>query len=287
MAKRLDLANRPRHVMLAHMAFIGDDPDLIDARAPRRWRLRPLVRAVLDLVLPPLCPVCSSRVLEPASLCPDCWQDLAFIERPFCDKTATPFETDLGPGALSAEAHQHPPPWQRARAAVLYGRVAGALVKSLKYGDRHEVARLMARLMTRAGRDVLDAADIVVPVPLHRARLWSRRFNQAAVLAGLVGKAAGKPVVMDLLVRRKATPQQVGLDRDKRARNMVGAFAVPSHLAPRLKGRRVLLVDDVYTSGATLAAATRVLKRGGAASVDVLVFARVTERIAADAAEPI
>jgi ComF family protein len=262
--------------------FIGDDPELVAAEAAprRRLRLGAWWRAGLDLLLPPLCPTCSARVLDPSSLCPACWRSLDVIERPFCDKTATPFELDPGPGALSPEAHQFPPPWGRARAAALYEGAAPKLVQALKYGDRHEVAPLLARLMRRAGADVLAEADLLVPVPMHRWRLWTRRFNQAALLANHLGRTAERPVAHGALVRRKATPQQVGLTREQRARNMAGAFAVPAKRRALVEGRRVVLVDDVYTSGATLAAATRVLKRAGAAEVDVLVFARVAERIA-------
>lgn len=236
---------------------------------------------LVDLVMPPLCASCRIRVTDAASICPACWSTLRFIERPFCDKMATPFVIDPGPGVLSSEAHHRPPRWDRARAAVLYGGVAAKLVHALKYSDRHEVAPLLARLMARAGADILAAADLLVPVPLHRWRLLSRGFNQAALLAQRIGRLTDRPWSMDTLIRRKDTPQQVGLTREARARNMVGAFAVPTRRKGRIAGKRLVLVDDVFTSGATLQAAARVLKRAGAANVDILVFARVAEVIAA------
>lgn len=237
-------------------------------------------RAAIDLVMPPRCPTCGVRVAEPATLCAACWATMPFIVRPFCEKTATPFAFDAGPGTVAPEALQHPVPWTRARAAVRYDGAAAKLVQLLKYSDRHEVVPLMARVMVQAGSDVVRDADLIVPVPLHPRRLWMRRFNQAALLARAIGTRAGKPVAVDVLRRRKSTPPQVGLLREQRARNMVGAFAVPAGKRPTLAGRRVVLVDDVYTSGATLAAATRVLWRAGAGEVDVLVFARVTDVIA-------
>lgn len=238
-------------------------------------------RMIIDLVMPPLCASCRIRVTDAASICPACWSTLSFIERPFCDKTATPFVIDPGPGVLSSEAHHRPPRWNRARAAVLYGGVAARLVHALKYSDRHEVAPLLARLMARAGADILSEADLLVPVPLHRWRLLSRGFNQAALLTERIGRLAGRPWAMDALLRRKDTPQQVGLTREARARNMAGAFAVPAARKSRISNRRIVLIDDVFTSGATLQAATRALKRAGAANVDILVFARVAEVIAA------
>jgi ComF family protein len=269
----------PQRRWRASRWIVDDEADLGSAARgrpdPRRW-----LRAALDLIVPPRCAACGVRVVEPSSLCGACWATLAFVERPFCEKTATPFTVDPGPGVLSPEALAADPPWERARAAALYVGAAPDLVRALKYGDRHEVAPLMARLMARAGRDVLAEADLIVPVPLHRWRLLQRRFNQAALVALALARSSGKPCRTDLLARRKPTPPQVGLGRDARARNVAGAFAVRAAKAEALAGRRVVLVDDVYTSGATLAAATRVLKRAGAARVDVLVFARVTDAIA-------
>lgn len=273
------------------MAWIGDDPGLEEAPPRRRMRdvAARLLRQAVDAVLPPLCPACGTHVGEPATLCPACWSDLAFISRPFCEKTATPFSVDLGPGTLSPEASQLDPPWERARAAVLYGPTASRLVQALKYHDRHEVAPLMGRQMARAGADILAEADLVVPVPLHWRRQVARRFNQAELLARAVVRATpnAPPVAPDLLVRRKSTPRQVGLGKTQRAANMVGAFALRESDRHRVAGRRVVLVDDVFTSGATLVAAARVLKRAGAAAVDVLVFARAVETIATDAGDPI
>jgi len=274
------LARKGDRAETSRMAHVEDDPDLVEARPRMRFSLGRLVRAGIDLVLPPLCPGCGARVADPSSLCPSCWADLPAISRPFCERTAIPFEIDPGPGTVAPEAIQRPPVWDRARAAVRYDGIAPKLVQALKYGDRHEVAPLMAGLMARAGADILREADLVVPVPLHRRRLWSRRFNQAALLARGAASLAHRPCRLDVIVRRKATPSQVGLSEEARARNMAGAFAVPVRLKPLIAGRRVVLVDDVLTSGATLSAAARVLKRAGAGAVDVLVFARVGDVLA-------
>jgi ComF family protein len=179
------------------------------------------------------------------------------------------------PGLLSMEAIADPPAYRRARAAVRYDDIARKLVHALKYGDRLDLAPLMGRWMANAGRELLADADAIVPVPLHWRRQWARRFNQSALLAEIIAKANGRAVAHGALKRVKATPQQVGLDKSGRAQNVQGAFRVSGEGKAEVAGRNLLLVDDVLTSGATIDACARALLRGGAASVDVLVFARV------------
>jgi ComF family protein len=158
---------------------------------------------------------------------------------------------------------------------VRYDDIAKKLVHSLKYGDRLDLAPMMGRWMATAGRTLVAEADAIVPVPLHWRRQWARRFNQSALLGEIIAKASGRPVVYGALKRVKATPQQVGLDKSGRAQNVQGAFRVPPGGKAEVAGRRLVLVDDVLTSGATVDACARALLRGGAAAVDVLVFARV------------
>ncbi len=202
------------------------------------------------------------------------------IAAPFCPRYGTPFAVDLGVGTLlSARAIADPPAFSRGRAVALYDGVARELVHKLKYGDRLDLAGIMGRMMAASGRDLIAEADCVVPVPLHRWRLWRRRFNQAALLARTVARAEGKPLELRALSRVKATRSQVGLTRAARARNLQGAFKVPDAARPRVAGRKILLVDDVSTTGATGNAAARALLRAGAASVDLLTFALVAEEI--------
>jgi ComF family protein len=231
---------------------------------------------LLDVVFPPTCMTCPQAVDAPRRLCARCWRGMGFIERPYCERLGTPFASDLGLGLLSPEAIADPPVFFRARAVARFadGPVR-ILVHRLKYGDRMELAAPMGAWMARAGAELLADADVLVPVPLHRRRLWQRRFNQAAALAEAITKQSGIPCDPFTLVRTKATPPQVRLSRARRAQNMQGAFAVPAADRPRLRDKRIVLIDDVLTSGATLNAAARVLLRAGARSVDVLVFARV------------
>jgi len=236
------------------------------------------LRAGLDLALPRLCAACREPVDGPG-LCPACWSKLSFIRRPYCERLGVPFVYDPGPGILSMEAIADPPAYNRARAAVRFDEISRALVHALKYGDRLDLAPMLGRWIGHAGRELLAGADALVPVPLHWRRLWARRFNQSAMLAAAVAAQTGVPVASGALKRVKATAQQVGLSHSERAANVQGAFRVPDAGKPAIIGRRLVLIDDVLTSGATVEGCARALLRAGAANVDVLVFARVADPV--------
>ncbi|MBO9628850.1 MAG: ComF family protein [Shinella sp.] len=237
-------------------------------------RLLSLAGSALDLVYPPACAGCGVLTGSKASLCPKCWSRLAFIERPYCEVLGTPFSHDLGPGILSADAIANPPPFDRLRSVALYDDLARVLVQSLKYRDRTDLAPMMAGWMLRAGDGAVEAADLIVPVPLHRFRLVWRKFNQAAELSRALAAASGTPVLFDVVRRTKRTRRQIGLGPRAREENVRGAFSITQEGREKLFGRRVVLVDDVYTTGATVSAVTRTLKRAGVADVTVLTFAR-------------
>jgi ComF family protein len=241
-------------------------------------KVRALLRAALDIALPRLCAVCREPV-EGEGLCASCWSKLSFITRPYCERLGIPFVYDPGPGILSMEAIADPPAYNRARAAVRFDEISRVLVHALKYGDRLDLAPMMGRWISRAGREVLAEADALVPVPLHWRRLWTRRFNQSAMLAAAVSAASGVPMVTDALKRVKATVQQVGLSRSERAANVQGAFRVPEQGKAAVVGRRLIVLDDVLTSGVTVEGCARALLRAGASNVDVLVFARVADPV--------
>ena len=238
--------------------------------------VRGVLRSALDLALPQLCPACRETV-EGRGLCASCWSKLSFITRPYCERLGIPFVYDPGPGILSMEAIADPPSYNRARAAVRFDEISRALVHALKYGDRLDLAPMMGRWVAQAGRELLADADALVPVPLHWRRQWARRFNQSAMLAATISAASGVPIAAGALKRVKATVQQVGLSRAERGDNIQGAFRVLETGKAAVAGRRLVLIDDVLTSGATVEGCARALLRAGAANVDVLIFARVAE----------
>jgi ComF family protein len=237
-------------------------------------------RLALDVALPTLCVACREPVAG-EGVCAACWSQLAFIAPPYCPRLGIPFVYDPGPDLLSMQAIADPPAYQRARAAVHYDEVAKTLVHALKYQDRTDLAPTMGRWMARAGHELLGEADLLVPVPLHWRRAWSRRYNQSGALAQVIARQTGVTVSRDALRRVRPTQQQIGLSRSERATNVQGAFRVSQDKTTDVQGRRVILIDDVLTSGATVDACARALLRAKAAQVDVLVFARVVDTMKA------
>jgi ComF family protein len=232
---------------------------------------------LVDFLTPPLCLSCQTSVNAGAALCFECWQRLNFIDEPVCDVLGTPFAYDEGEGTVSPAAIADSPAWDKARAAVAFDDASAALVHMLKYQDRQEAGLAMARMMTGAGRNLLPHCDVIVPVPLHKKRLWRRRFNQAAFLSERISMASSKPWAFDILLRVEATPSQVGLDAKARHKNVRRAFEVPLEKRAWVEGKTVLLIDDVRTTGATANACADTLKKAGATNVYVLSFALVLE----------
>lgn len=238
-------------------------------------RARTGLAGLADAVLPPLCLSCGRGIGAHGALCGTCWGAVDFIERPFCAVTGLPFPYEAGEGAVSAVAVAHPPPYARARAVMRYSDESARLVHRFKYSDRMEAAPAFARWLMRAGADILAEADMVVPVPLHRRRLFTRRFNQSAELSRAVADLCGLAYEPSLLVRTRATRPQVGLSGDQRRRNVAKAFAVREGAEGKLAGRKVVLIDDVMTTGATVEACSSALSKAGAGEVSVLCLARV------------
>lgn len=245
---------------------------------PRLWRraaatARWVGRQSLDLLYPPQCAGCGIRIGAARALCGGCWASVRFIEQPYCAILCIPFSHDQGEGAICARAMAEPPDFDRLRAVAAYDGVVRSIVHGLKYRDRTDLSVMMGAWMVRAGASVLRDADLVIPVPLHRNRLFLRRFNQAAELARVIALKSGVTYHPRALLRRKATARQVGLGRKARLKNVQGAFSVTAEGREVLFGKRVVLVDDVFTTGATVSAAARALKRAGVADVTVLTFA--------------
>lgn len=215
------------------------------------------------------------------ALCGDCWKELTLIEPPYCQRLGIPFSFNTGTQNISPAAEKAPPPYQRARAACLFSGTARKLTHDLKYADRHDIVPLMARLMTRAGKELLSETDCLIPVPLHWSRLWYRRFNQSALLAKRIAQNNNKPFSFSSLSRTRRTRRQVGLTISQRHRNISGAFTVTKQGKRRIQGKRILLIDDILTTGVTIETCTKILLKAGAHHVDVLTFARVVDVIEA------
>ncbi|HWL46931.1 MAG TPA: ComF family protein [Sphingomonadaceae bacterium] len=235
---------------------------------------------LLALALPPRCASCGAVTQADHSFCADCWQKLDFLGAPCCACCGTPFAYDRGAGARCGRCLADPPAFDRARAAVAYGDIARRIALKLKYGGRQGLAGTIARGLDRlvpagAGSD----APIVIPVPLHRWRIWSRGYNQAALIARAVARRHGLPLELDLLRRTRATPRLRGLGPAGRRKAVRGAFAVSPGRRAALAGRPVVLIDDVYTTGATADACARALKRAGAGEVSLLCWARVVRDV--------
>jgi ComF family protein len=244
---------------------------------------RPLAAFGLDWLLPPSCPGCGAPVQGEARLCAACFTRLTFITAPFCRRCGLPLQTGhaLAAGNLCPGCRAHPPVFARARAALLYDEGSRHLILALKHGDRTELASLLATLMARAGAGLLKETELILPVPLHRHRLRSRRFNQSALLAAQLARKSNRPWLPDGLIRLRSTKPLGKLSAAERRRSVSDAFAVKPGARAQLTGRSVLLIDDVLTSGATASACALTLLAAGVARVDVLVAARVPDPRAA------
>ena len=236
-------------------------------------------RVVLDLLLPPRCVLCNLPVQIHGQLCGACFAQTSFITAPSCARCGVPFASasQADPDGVCPACRDRPPVFRQARAALRYDDQARRLILPFKHADRLELAPVLAFMMFRAGAALLNRAEVLVPVPLHRRRLYQRKYNQAAVLARALGRAASRVVLPDALVRSRMTASLDHKTAEERAVEVEGAFAVRRSRRACITGRTVLLIDDVMTSGATANACAEVLLAAGARAVDALVAARVPD----------
>ena len=238
---------------------------------------RAAVGQIVDFALPPRCPGCGIVTEDEHRFCLSCWQKIHFLGEPCCARCGLPFEFDSGAGAECGECLAHPPAFDRLRAAVAYGEIARKVALKLKYSGRPAVAETLAHFMQRHLEG--EGESLLVPVPLHRWRIWKRGYNQSALMASALARRAGAVAELDLMRRTKATPVLRGMGRQERARAVRGAFQVTDRGRRILPKRTVTLVDDVYTTGATANACARALTRAGAAKVNIICWARVVASI--------
>jgi ComF family protein len=239
--------------------------------------MKPLFRWLIDTVLPPNCLACDTPVEKDGQFCAGCFKSVNFVSDPFCRCCGVPlpYAEAGGPGRKCAACTLVPPAFTQARAALRYDDMAKRMILPLKYADHTEAVKGLALLMRRPGEPLLQAANVLVPVPLHVSRLRQRRFNQAALLAIELARLTGRPLGLDNLIRRRATAPLEGLDLAARRSELAGAIIMRPDAVVRDK--RVLLIDDVMTSGTTAHECARVLLAAGARRVDVLTAARVAD----------
>jgi ComF family protein len=240
-----------------------------------RRALRGALSGALGFVLPPRCLACGEAVDSIGTLCVECWSGLRFLAPPHCAICGFPFDFDAGEGALCGACTRERPDFDRARAVLRYDDASRDLLVAFKHGDRTDAAGAYGGWMARAGAELVRDADLVAPVPLHRLRLLYRRYNQSALLGQAIAAAGAVRFTPDLLARTRNTPSQGRMSVAERERNVRGAIVVRRHRQALVSGKRVLLVDDVLTTGATAGACARALRRAGARAVDVLTLARV------------
>ena len=236
---------------------------------------RAILRTALDAVLPPRCLKCGDILGGENGLCAACWQKLAWLAPPCCACCGQPFAFESDAGSLCGACLQQRPAYDRARAVFRYDDESRDLILGFKHADRTELAPTLARWMARSGAELVADCTLIVPVPLHWTRLALRRFNQAGLLAQAIGRLSGRAVEPEALTRKRATRSQGHLGRSARRRNVQGAMAATERLRPQIEGQRILLADDVITTGATVETAAKALISAGAAAVDVLALAKV------------
>lgn len=229
---------------------------------------------MLNAAVPPSCPVTGEPVASAGVLSASAWERIRFIDDPVCARCGAPFTADFGAGAECAACVAEPPQFDRARAGVVYDEASHALIVGFKHADRSDFGPLLAGWLARAGAGMIASSTILAPVPLHRRRLFARRFNQSADLAYRVARATGARFAPLFFERLRATPSQKGMSADQRRRNLAGAIGVRAASAGAAAGAHVVIIDDVMTTGATINACARAARKAGAARVDALVLAR-------------
>jgi ComF family protein len=239
--------------------------------------IKQVLHTSVDFLLPPRCLLCYERTTDPQNVCATCWQGLTFITHPQCRQCGLPFDFGIDEDLSCAPCLDRPPQFHQMRSAVVYNDISRHLVLCFKHGDMLQLSKLLSRWMLNAGRELITESDIIIPVPLHRLRLLWRQYNQAAILSNHIAKMSGTPKQNELLLRVRHTASQGKKTYKDRVKNVKSSIQINPKYADMIKNKRVLLIDDVYTTGATIEECCRVLLKAGASAVNVLTFARVVK----------
>ena len=242
--------------------------------------LKKVWTSFLDFLFPPLCLGCSSHVRSWGEFCPECWASTVFIVHPFCDRCGVPFDIEVDERTLCVSCLTHPKAFSKVRSCFLYNDISKKIVLSLKNHDKTQLAPYMAKFMEQSGKDLIQNADIVTIVPLHWRRLFKRKFNQAALILRYIKTPGIK--IYDLLQRTKNTKYQGSLHKDERAKNVKKSFAFTDEYKNAIRGKTVLIIDDVITTGSTLHECAKILIKSGAKEVWGLSWARTKEHFYKD-----
>lgn len=234
-----------------------------------------VLHTVLDLIVPPLCPICKKHVLSTHGLCAECFKQIHFISRPYCEICGKPFEFDIPEETRCGACCKKNPIFTKARSAFLYDSFSAKLILPFKHSDHLELTPLLTNLLYRAGTDLFKETDLIIGVPLHRFRYIKRKYNQADILAKALAKKTTIPYHPHILIRKRATVSQGHMKSTERKLNVAGAFTIKNKDA--IQDKNILLIDDVFTTGATLNECTKTLLKNGAAKVFVLTLARVVK----------
>jgi ComF family protein len=232
---------------------------------------------LIDFVIPPRCILCQAIIITPGYVCGECWGKLSLISNPYCDQCGFPFEFEVDAHMACGPCLKNPPAYGKARSTLVYDDASKSLILKFKHGDGTYLAPAFTDWMFQAGAELFTSADFLIPVPLHWQRLIRRRYNQAALLTKGLAHKTKKPALLNALKRIKNTPSQGHLTASEREQNVKNAFTLNPRYTNRLKGKRVLLIDDVLTSGATIKACTKVLLKHEILSVDILTLARTVK----------
>ncbi len=237
--------------------------------------IKKLIENLLSSIFPKTCLICN-RIINGGNFCLEDWNRLHFLQTPACNICFQPFEFKIDDEMVCGKCLQKPPEYFKALAVFNYDEASKTLITKFKYFDQINLAKYFAELMFKQAKEILPDVDFIAPIPLHKLRIISRKYNQSALLAKNIATLGDKKLLLDLLIRTKNNKPQASLNQRMRRKNVVGIFKAKERYYQEIKGRNVLLIDDVITTGSTIESCCKVLKKAGVAKIYVLTLAKTT-----------